>query len=88
MLATYMSLNQSSCPPEYQQGDSLLARINAYRASIDVCKSPIRSFSRRVCGMRRPTDVADGEADSPARGHEQGIGDINEESHVLAFLQK
>lgn len=38
--------------------------------------------------MRRPTDVADSEADSPAGRYEKGIGDISEGSHVLAFLQK
>lgn len=36
--------------------------------------------------MRRPTDVADGEADSPAGGYEQGVQDSNEESDVLALL--
>lgn len=38
--------------------------------------------------MGGPTDVADGEADSPAGRYEQGIRDINEESHALALLQK
>jgi hypothetical protein len=78
-LATYVILNQSSCSPGYQQRGSLLARINANRASIDVRKSSIRSFSGTVGGMRRPTDVTDGEAESPTGGYEQGIQDSNEE---------